>query len=49
MLEQVNYDVLDEAKSAFIKASKQTLSFAKQYGFVPDDRLAQALIFFLWT
>jgi phosphoribosylformylglycinamidine cyclo-ligase len=48
MLEQVNYDVLDQAKAAFIEASKKTLGFASSYGFVPNDRLgASANIFAL--
>lgn len=48
MLEQVNYDVLDQAKSAFIQASKSTLAFAGKYGFVPDSRLgASANVFAL--
>lgn len=38
-LRKVNYDVLDRAKQAFIQASRQTLRFAKKFGFVPDGRL----------
>jgi len=48
MLEQVNYEVLDKAKQAFIEASKRTLGFAKNYGFVPNERLgASANVFSL--
>jgi phosphoribosylformylglycinamidine cyclo-ligase len=48
MLEQVNYEVLDKAKLAFIAASKRTLRFAEKYGFVPDEKLgASANVFSL--
>lgn len=48
MLEQVNYEVLDKAKYAFIAASKKTLGFASRYGFVPDEKLgASANVFSL--
>ncbi|PWU03051.1 MAG: phosphoribosylformylglycinamidine cyclo-ligase [Candidatus Melainabacteria bacterium] len=47
-LEQVNYEVLDKAKLAFIDASKKTLRFAERYGFVPDEKLgASANVFAL--
>lgn len=39
MLEHVDYDFLDQAKKAFIIASRTTLGFAKDCGFVPQDRL----------
>jgi len=38
-VEQVDYDVLDSVKIKCIQASKQTLSFAKKYGFVPENKL----------
>lgn len=38
-IETVNYDALDRAKLKFIEASKRTLSFASQYGFVPNETL----------
>ncbi len=41
-LNQVNYNALDDAKSAFIEASKKTLTFAKKFGFVPDGRLGSS-------
>jgi phosphoribosylformylglycinamidine cyclo-ligase len=45
-LDHVDYDVLDRAKNAFIAASRQTLAFAKEYGFVPGDKLgASANVF----
>jgi phosphoribosylformylglycinamidine cyclo-ligase len=48
MIDHVNYQSLDKAKNAFIEASKKTLAFAKNFGFVPDDRLgASANIFCL--
>jgi phosphoribosylformylglycinamidine cyclo-ligase len=47
-LEQVDYDILDKAKNAFIEASKKTLGFASKYGFVPDGTLgASANLFSL--
>lgn len=48
MLDQVNYSALDEAKNAFISASKRTMTFASKFGFVPDSRLgASANVFAL--
>lgn len=48
MLDQVNYDALDKAKNAFMEASRKTMTFAKQFGFVPDSRLgASANVFAL--
>ena len=45
---QVDYNVLDRAKGAFIEASKRTLRFAEKFGFVPDERLgASANVFAL--
>jgi phosphoribosylformylglycinamidine cyclo-ligase len=38
-VEHVDYDVLDSVKNRCIQASKQTLSFAKKYGFVPESKL----------
>ena len=47
-LDHVNYSVLDDAKAAFIKAAKSTVSFAKEYGFVPGERFgASANLFSL--
>lgn len=46
--EHVDYSVLDRAKNRFIEASKKTLSFAKEYGFVPSEALgASANVFAL--
>lgn len=36
-LAHVNYDALDKAKNAFIKASQKTVNFAKAYGFIPPS------------
>ncbi|MEX0616563.1 MAG: AIR synthase related protein [Candidatus Woykebacteria bacterium] len=41
-LDQVDYNSLDDAKIAFIEASRRTLGFAKNYGFVPDKRLGSS-------
>lgn len=38
-VETVDYDVLDNAKLKFIAASKKTLRFAEQFGFVPEEKL----------
>jgi phosphoribosylformylglycinamidine cyclo-ligase len=47
-LDQVNYSALDQAKNAFIEASKRTMSYATKFGFVPDSRLgASANVFSL--
>lgn len=35
--DHVNYDVLDSAKLTFIEASKRTVNFAKEHGFIPDE------------
>lgn len=46
--DHVNYDSLDAAKNAFIEASKSTLKFAEQFGFIPDGRFgASANVFSL--
>lgn len=46
--DHVDYDVLDNAKNAFIAASRSTLNFAKKFGFVPNDSLgASANVFSL--
>lgn len=45
-IDHVNYNVLDQAKNAFIAASRSTLTFAKNFGFVPDEKLgASANVF----
>lgn len=47
-LDHVDYDALDRAKNAFIDASKSTLDFAVDYGFIPDSKLgASANVFSL--
>ncbi|MGI6524658.1 MAG: AIR synthase related protein [Bdellovibrionota bacterium] len=47
-LDQVEYNVLDRAKQAFIEAARRTLTFAEDFGFVPDTKLgASANIFSL--
>lgn len=47
-MDQVNYNALDQAKNACIEASKKTLHFAAQYGFIPESRLgASANVFAL--
>lgn len=47
-INQVNYDVLDRVKLRCIEASRRTLGFARDYGFVPDEALgASANIFML--
>lgn len=47
-LDHVDYDSLDQAKNAFIVASKKTQSFAKKYGFIPEGRFgASANVFAL--
>lgn len=46
--DHVNYDVLDSAKLTFIEASKRTLRFASDHGFLPDESLgASANVFSL--
>ena len=46
--DHVDYDQLDSAKLAFIAASRQTLTFARDFGFVADPTLgASANIFSL--
>jgi phosphoribosylformylglycinamidine cyclo-ligase len=46
--DQVDYYTLDNAKIKFINAARSTLSFASEYGFVPDETLgASANIFSL--
>lgn len=45
-MDHVDYDTLDAAKNAFIEACKRTTGFAKDYGFIPDERFgASANIF----
>lgn len=41
-MDHVDYSTLDKAKNAFIEASKRTLKFAKNYGFVPGSRLGSS-------
>lgn len=36
-LDHVNYDALDDAKNAFIRAGKKTASYAKKYGRIPSS------------
>ncbi len=36
-LDHVDYNALDSAKNAFIKASKSTVKFAEKYGFIPES------------
>lgn len=48
-LSRVDYKSLDEAKAHFITASKKTLHFAKEYGYVFDESLgASANLFELY-
>ncbi len=45
-MDHVDYDTLDAAKNAFINACKRTTGFAKDYGFIPDERFgASANVF----
>jgi len=47
-LKNVDYDTLDRAKNSFIEASRSTLRFAENFGFVPNAGLgASANIFCL--
>lgn len=47
-MDKVDYHSLDNAKNAFIDASKRTLKFAEPYGFIPDGRFgASANVFSL--
>lgn len=39
MIDRINYTHLDKAKNAFIEASRSTLGFAHEFGFVPDSTL----------
>lgn len=39
MIDRINYTHLDNAKNAFIQASRSTLDFAKEFGFCPDSTL----------
>jgi phosphoribosylformylglycinamidine cyclo-ligase len=36
-IDHVNYDVLDQAKAAFVAASRETRLFAEAFGFIPED------------
>lgn len=45
-LDHVDYDSLDQAKNAFIEASKKTVKYAEKFGFIPDERFgASANVF----
>jgi phosphoribosylformylglycinamidine cyclo-ligase len=47
-VDHVDYSTLDAAKNAFIQAGKRTVNFAKNHGFIPDERFgASANIFSL--
>lgn len=47
-LDHVDYNSLDKAKNAFIKAGKRTLKFAGKFGFIPDEKMgASANVFAL--
>lgn len=39
VIDRINYTPLDNAKNAFISASRSTLDFAKEFGFCPDSTL----------
>lgn len=41
-IDQVDYDTLDRAKLRFIEASRQTLDFAADFGFVPGASLGSS-------
>lgn len=46
MIDRIDYGALDKAKNAFIAASRKTLKFAEQFGFVPNEALgASANVF----
>lgn len=47
MVDRIDYKDLDRAKNAFIEASKKTMNFAKDYGFMPGGFGASANIFAL--
>lgn len=42
LMDHVDYNTLDAAKNAFIHASRRTLKFAGEYGFVPDATLGRS-------
>lgn len=39
VIDRINYTHLDNAKNAFIEASRSTLDFASEFGFCPDSTL----------
>lgn len=41
-LDHVNYDVLDDAKGAFIQAARSTVRFAEKFGVVPGERFGSS-------
>jgi len=47
-VDRIDYTVLDQAKNAFIQASKQTVKFAERFGFMPGEKFgASAYVFAL--
>ncbi len=41
-LDHVNYEVLDDAKGAFIQAARRTVRFAEKFGVVPGERFGSS-------
>ncbi len=47
-VDRIDYTVLDQAKNAFIQASKKTVKFAEKFGFMPGEKFgASANVFAL--